>query len=163
VAVRLARVLRTGIGYDVHALAPGESLILGGVRIEHNHGLAGHSDGDVLTHAIIDALLGAAALGDIGHHFPSSDPQWEGASSIDLLRRAAALVHDASFSILNVDSTVIAAEPKLAPYTDSMCKHLSEALGIADTAVSVKATTTDGLGITGRREGIAALAIALLD
>jgi 2-C-methyl-D-erythritol 2,4-cyclodiphosphate synthase len=155
--------VRSGIGYDVHALAPGGSLILGGIRIEHDHGLAGHSDGDVLTHAIIDAILGAAALGDIGHHFPSSDAQWQGASSIDLLRRAAKLVREASFSIVNVDSTVVASEPKLAPHMDSMRKNLSEALGIADTSVSVKATTTDGLGITGRKEGIAALAIALLD
>jgi len=155
--------MRSGIGYDVHALASGRELILGGVRIEHDHGLAGHSDGDVLTHAIIDALLGAAALGDIGQHFPATDPRWKDANSLDLLHRTVELLHGASLSIINVDSTIVASEPRLAPHIQSMRRHLSEALGIADTSVSVKATTTDGLGITGRREGIAALAIALLD
>ncbi len=159
----MARVLRSGIGYDVHALEAGWPLILGGVRIEHDRGLAGHSDGDVLTHAIIDALLGAAALGDIGQHFPPDDPRWKDAHSLDLLRRTVQLVHAASLSIVNIDATVIAAEPKLAPYIQLMRTNLSEALGIADTSVSVKATTTDGLGSMGRGEGIAALAIALLD
>lgn len=155
--------MRSGIGYDVHALEAGRALILGGVRIEHDRGLGGHSDGDVLTHAIIDALLGAAALGDIGRHFPAGDPQWKDANSLDLLRRAVELVRGAGHGVVNVDATVVAAAPMLAPYIDAMRAALSEALGIADTSVGVKATTSDGLGSIGRGDGIAALAIALLD
>ena len=155
--------MRTGIGYDVHAFEAGRPLILGGVRIEHDGGLGGHSDGDVLTHAVIDALLGAAALGDIGQHFPAGDARWKDANSLDLLRRAIQLVRAAGFRVINTDATVVAAVPKLAPHIDAMRVALSEALGVDRSAVSVKATTTDGLGSLGRGEGIAALAIALLD
>ena len=155
--------MRSGIGYDVHAFESGRALILGGVRIGHTAGLGGHSDGDVLTHAIIDALLGAAALGDIGQHFPAGDPQWKDANSLDLLRRAVELVRAAGYRVVNVDSTVVAAAPKLAPQIAAMRSSLAEALGVDVSAVSVKATTSDGLGSLGRGEGIAALAIALLD
>lgn len=155
--------MRTGIGYDIHPLAPGHPLVLGGVRIAHEAGLAGHSDADALTHAIIDALLGAAALGDIGRHFPPDDPQYRDANSIDLLRRAGELVANAGYRVVNVDATVIADAPKLAPHVDAMCGALAGALGVETGAVSVKATTSDGLGAIGRGEGIAALAIALLD
>ena len=155
--------MRTGIGYDVHAFEQGRSLVLAGVRIQHNRGLGGHSDGDVLTHAIIDALLGAAALGDIGQHFPPEDARWKDANSLDLLRRAVELVRSAGQSIVNIDATVVAAQPKLAPHIEAMRAALSEALGIGVGSVNVKATTTDGLGSIGRGDGIAALAIALLD
>lgn len=155
--------MRTGIGYDIHPLERGRPLVVGGVRIEHEAGLAGHSDGDVLTHALIDALLGAAALGDIGAHFPPGDPRYAGAKSLDLLRQAVELVRSAGFRIVNIDATVIAEAPKLAPHIESMRSNLAGALGIAIDAVSVKATTADQLGALGRGEGIAALAIALLD
>ena len=155
--------MRTGIGYDIHAFAPGRTLVLGGVRIPHEAGLAGHSDADVLTHAIIDALLGAAALGDIGTHFPPDDPQYRDANSLDLLRRAVEFVATAGYRVVNVDATVIAEAPKLAPHVDAMRAALAGALGIETGAVSMKATTSDGLGAIGRGEGIAALAIALLD
>ncbi len=155
--------MRSGIGYDVHAFEAGRPLILGGVRVDHERGLGGHSDGDVLTHAIIDALLGAAALGDIGQHFPAGDARWKDADSLVLLGRAAGLVRGAGYRVVNVDTTVVAAAPKLAPHIDAMRAALSEALGVDRGAVSVKATTSDGLGSLGRGEGIAALAIALLD
>ena len=155
--------MRAGIGYDIHPLVPGRPLLLGGVRIEHDAGLAGHSDADALTHAIIDALLGAAALGDIGTHFPPDDPQYRDANSIDLLRRAVEFVANAGYRVVNVDATVIAEAPKLAPQIDAMRAALAGALGVETGAVSVKATTSDGLGATGHGEGIAALAIALLD
>ena len=155
--------MRSGIGYDVHAFEAGRPLILGGIAIEHSAGLGGHSDGDVLAHAVIDALLGAAALGDIGRHFPAGDPQWKDAVSLDLLRRAVELVRAAGFRVVNTDATVVAAAPMLAPHIGAMRTNLSEALGVDRSAVSVKATTTDGLGSVGRGEGIAALAIALLD
>jgi 2-C-methyl-D-erythritol 2,4-cyclodiphosphate synthase len=155
--------MRAGIGYDIHPLEPGRLLVLGGVRIEHDAGLAGHSDGDVLAHAVIDALLGAAALGDIGTHFPSSDPQYKDASSLDLLRRAVAKVSAAGYRLANLDATVIAEAPRLASHVDAMRSGLAGALGIDVSRVSVKATTADRLGALGRGEGIAALAIALLD
>jgi 2-C-methyl-D-erythritol 2,4-cyclodiphosphate synthase len=155
--------MRTGIGYDIHPLEQGRALVLGGVRIEHPRGLAGHSDGDVLTHAIIDALLGAAALGDIGHHFPSTDDRHRGANSLDLLRQAVKLLAAERYRLLNIDATVIAEAPQLAPHVDAMRNALAGALGIEHGAVSVKATTSDGLGALGRSEGIAALAIALVD
>jgi 2-C-methyl-D-erythritol 2,4-cyclodiphosphate synthase len=155
--------MRSGIGYDVHALQAGRALILGGVRIPHDLGLAGHSDGDALTHAIIDALLGAAALGDIGAHFPPDDPEYRNANSLDLLKRVVALVVSSGYRVVNVDATVVAQAPKLAPHVEAMRSALAAALGIDLGAVSVKATTTDGLGALGRREGIAALATALLD
>jgi len=155
--------MRAGIGYDIHPLVPGRPLLLGGVRIDHDAGLAGHSDADALAHAIIDALLGAAALADIGTHFPPDDPQYRDANSLDLLRRAVELVANAGYRVVNVDATVIAEAPKLAPQIDAMRSALAGALGVETGAVSVKATTSDGLGATGHGEGIAALAIALLD
>ena len=155
--------MRVGIGYDIHALERGRPLVLGGVRIEHEAGLAGHSDGDALAHAIIDALLGAAALGDIGRHFPPEDARFRNADSLDLLRHAVKLIAAARYRIVNVDATVIAEAPKLAPHVDAMRAALAEAIGIEVSSVSVKATTSDRLGALGRVEGIAALAIALLD
>jgi 2-C-methyl-D-erythritol 2,4-cyclodiphosphate synthase len=155
--------MRSGIGYDIHPLERGRPLVLGGARIQHGAGLAGHSDGDALAHAIIDALLGAAALGDIGTHFPSDEPRLVAADSLALLRQAVELVTSAGFRIVNVDSTVIAEAPRLAPHVDTMRANLAAALGVAIDNVSVKAKTADGLGALGRSEGIAALAIALLD
>lgn len=155
--------MRNGIGYDIHPLVQGRPLILGGVRIEHTAGLAGHSDGDVLCHALIDALLGAAALGDIGQHFPPGDERYRGARSLDLLREAVALVTNAGYAIVNVDATVIAEAPRLSPHVDDIRASVAGALAIDAGSVSVKATTADRLGALGRGEGIAALAIALLD
>ena len=155
--------MRIGIGYDIHPLEAGRPLVLGGVRISYEAGLGGHSDADVLTHAIIDALLGAAALGDIGQQFPSDDPLYRDVKSLELLRQAVSLVAAAGYRAVNVDATVIAEAPKLAPHVTAMRASLSEALGIEAGAVSVKATTADGLGAIGRGEGIAALAVALLD
>jgi len=155
--------MRSGIGYDIHPLVAGRPLILGGVTIPHKTGLAGHSDGDVLVHALIDAILGAAALGDIGAHFPPGDPRFENASSIDLLRQTVQFVAGQGYRIVNVDSTVIAQDPRLAPHIDAIRASLANALGIDAGATSVKAKTADHLGAIGRGEGIAALAIALLD
>jgi 2-C-methyl-D-erythritol 2,4-cyclodiphosphate synthase len=155
--------MRIGIGYDIHPLRRGRPLVLGGVRVPYERGLGGHSDGDVLTHAIIDALLGAAALGDIGHHFPAGDAQWRDAKSMDLLRRALKLVVAARYRVVNIDATVIAEAPLLAPHIAAMRANLAEALGLESSTVSVKATTSDKLGSLGRGEGIAALAVALLD
>ena len=155
--------MRIGIGYDIHPLEAGRPLVLGGVRISYEAGLGGHSDADVLTHAIIDALLGAAALGDIGQQFPSDDPLYRDVKSLELLRQAVSLVAAAGYRAVNVDATVIAEAPKLAPHVTAMRASLSEALGIEAGAVSVKATTADRLGAIGRGEGIAALAVALLD
>ncbi len=154
--------VRVGIGLDVHAFADGRPLRLGGVEIPHDRGLAGHSDADVVLHAIADALLGAAALGDIGQHFPDTDPRWAGADSRQLLRRVVELVRAAGFGPANVDVTVVAQEPKLAPYRDEMRRQIAACLGVDLSAVSVKATTTEGLGFTGRREGIGAIAVALV-
>ena len=155
--------MRIGSGYDIHPLDSGRALILGGVNVPYECGLRGHSDGDVLAHAIIDALLGAAALGDIGRHYPAKDGQWRDASSLDLLRRTTKLVVAARYRIVNIDATVIAEAPLLAPHIDAMRLALSKALGVEQSVVSVKATTSDGLGSLGRGEGIAALAVALLD
>lgn len=155
--------MRSGIGYDIHSLERGRPLVLGGVRIEHESGLAGYSDGDALTHAVIDALLGAAALGDIGTHFPPGDAQYAGANSLDLLRQAVRLLDRAGYHIVNIDATVIAEAPRLAPHVDAMRSALAGALGVDTGAVSVKAKTADALGAIGRGEGIAALAIALVD
>jgi len=155
--------MRNGIGYDVHPLVQGRPLILGGIAIPHSAGLAGDSDGDVLCHALIDALLGAAALGDIGKHFPPGDERYRDARSLDLLREAVALVANAGYAIVNVDATVIAESPRLSPYIDDIRASVAGALAIDAGSVSVKATTADGLGALGRGEGIAALAIALLD
>lgn len=151
---------RIGIGYDVHRLAPERPLVLGGVTIPHETGLLGHSDADVLTHAIMDALLGAAALGDIGRHFPDTDPQFHGISSMRLLNRVTGLVRDAGFVPVNVDAVIVAQAPKLAPYLEEMRGQLAAALCLPRGGVSVKATTTEGLGFTGTREGIAAYATA---
>jgi 2-C-methyl-D-erythritol 2,4-cyclodiphosphate synthase len=154
---------RAGIGYDIHRLAADRRLVLGGVAIEHPTGLAGHSDGDVLLHAIMDALLGAANLGDLGRHFPSDDPAYAGASSLGLLKRVGALIREAGFAVASLDATVIAQAPRLAPHVGAMRDAIAGALGIESGRVSVKATTNDGLGVVGSGEAIAALAIALLD
>ena len=155
--------MRVGQGYDVHTFEDGRRLVLGGVHFEGERGLAGHSDGDALTHALIDALLGAAALGDVGTHFPSSDERWRDADSIDLLKQVTKVVVAAGYTVVNVDMTVIAERPRVAPRVRDMRTRLSMALGIDVGQVSVKATTTDGLGTLGRGEGIAAQAIALLE
>ena len=157
-----AKAMRIGHGYDVHRLVAGRRLILGGVEIPYEKGLLGHSDADVLTHAVMDALLGAAALGDIGKHFPDSDPAYAGADSIALLRRVGALLAQAGWRAENIDATVLCQAPKLAPHIPAMRRHLAEALGLAEGEVSVKATTEEGLGFTGSGEGIAAHAVCLL-
>ena len=154
---------RIGQGYDVHRLVEGRKLILGGVEIPHPTGLLGHSDADVLLHAVCDALLGAAALGDIGQHFPDSDPAYAGVSSLVLLRATAEKLRQAGFSVGNVDATVVAERPKLAPYLPQMREHIAETLGIPVERVSVKATTEEGLGFTGAGAGIAAFAVCLLE
>lgn len=152
--------IRTGSGYDVHRLVLGEELWLCGVKIEHMHGLAGHSDADVAIHALVDALLGAVSAGDIGQHFPPSDPQWAGASSGQFLTHAAELVGQAGYRIGNVDLTIICEAPKIGPHRDAMRERLADLMGIDIMCVSVKATTTERLGFTGRSEGIAAQAVA---
>jgi len=155
--------MRIGQGYDVHPFAEGRPLILGGVLFDGATGLAGHSDGDALTHAVIDAILGAAALGDIGMHFPSTDPNLKGVDSIELLKQVTKLVAAAGCRVVNIDATVIAEAPRMAPRVQEMRQRLAIALGIDLGSVSVKATTTDGLGAIGRAEGIAVQAIAMLD
>ncbi len=154
--------IRIGNGFDVHALVPGRALILGGVRIAHPRGLAGHSDADVLLHALADAILGALALGDIGRHFPDSDARWKDADSRVLLRHVAGLAAAAGYRVGNVDVTVIAQAPRLVPHVPAMRAHIAADLACDLDCVSVKATTTEHLGFTGRGEGIAALATALL-
>jgi 2-C-methyl-D-erythritol 2,4-cyclodiphosphate synthase len=155
--------LRIGQGYDVHALVTGRPLIIGGVTIPFDRGLLGHSDADVLLHAVTDALLGAAALGDIGRHFPDTDETFHGADSRVLLREAVRRVREAGFSIVNIDTTVIAQQPKLSPHIGAMCAVLSEDLGVPVEAINVKAKTNEKLGYLGREEGIEAQAIALLE
>lgn len=155
--------MRIGIGYDVHPLIQGRPLVIGGVIVPHERGLDGHSDGDVLAHAIIDALLGAAALGDIGQHFPSEDERLRGARSVELLNESAALLSDAGHVVANIDATVIAQGPTLAPYIPQMREVLANALSVDPSNVSVKATSTDHLGSIGRGEGIAAVAVALIN
>jgi 2-C-methyl-D-erythritol 2,4-cyclodiphosphate synthase len=154
--------LRVGTGFDAHALVEGVPLVLGGVRIEHSRGLAGHSDGDVLAHALTDAVLGAAGMEDIGALFPSDDASLAGADSVDLLRRAWAIVHEGGWELVNADIVLIGEEPRLAPHRDAMRAQLAGALGVEPERVAVRATTTDGLGFTGRAEGLAATAVALL-
>ncbi|HKB60494.1 MAG TPA: 2-C-methyl-D-erythritol 2,4-cyclodiphosphate synthase [Gallionellaceae bacterium] len=154
--------MRIGSGFDVHQLVTGRKLIIGGVDIPHEKGLLGHSDADVLLHAICDALLGAAALGDIGRHFSDSDPRFKNIDSRVLLRETARLVANAGFRIANIDSTIIAQAPKMAPHIGKMVENIASDLGVAMNAVNVKATTTERLGYTGRSEGIAAEAVALL-
>jgi len=155
--------VRVGFGYDVHAFAEGRSLILGGVEIDHDRGLLGHSDADVLLHAICDALLGAAALGDIGQHFPDSDPRYRGISSTVLLEKTVALLVQQDFAIANIDSTLVLQKPRIANYIPKMIKKISDAMQIPAACISVKATTTEKLGFTGREEGIAAYAVALIN
>jgi 2-C-methyl-D-erythritol 2,4-cyclodiphosphate synthase len=154
--------VRIGQGFDVHAFAEGRKLIIGGVTIPYRVGLLGHSDADVLLHAICDALLGAAALGDIGQHFPDADPRYHGADSRELLRQVRKLIAERGFTIENVDATIIAQAPKMAPHIPAMVNNIAQDLDIAVQAVNVKATTTEQLGFTGRGEGIAAQAICLL-
>jgi len=154
--------MRVGIGFDFHRLVEGRKLILGGVEIPNRKGLAGHSDGDVLTHAICDALLGAAGLGDLGQHFPDRNPKWKDARSLDLLARVVKLVEEEGLRVAQVDCVVIAQEPKLAPYFAQMCERLAAALGVEPSLVNVKAKTTEGLEATGRGEAMAAQAIVLL-
>lgn len=154
--------MRVGMGYDVHKLTEGRKLILGGVDIPWEKGLLGHSDADVLIHAVMDALLGAAALGDIGKHFPDTDPAYKGISSVKLLIHVARLLREHGYEVGNIDATVIAQKPKMAPHIPQMRKNMAEALGIPESKINVKATTEEGLGFTGRGEGIASQAICLL-
>ena len=156
-------MMRIGTGYDVHALGEGMPLWIGGVQIPHTHGLIGHSDADVLLHAICDALLGAAALGDIGKHFPDTDPRYRGISSLKLLARVGALLLERGYRIVNIDSTVVAQRPKLAPYIPTMRQQIAQTLAVDVDRVSVKATTTEHLGFEGRCEGISSQAVALID
>lgn len=154
--------LRIGLGVDAHALVEGVPLVLGGVELDFPRGLAGHSDGDVLAHALVDAVLGAAGLGDIGSLFPSGDPRWRGAVSLELLREAYGQVRAAGFELVNADCVLIGEAPKIAPHREEMRRRLAGALGVEPDAVNVRATTTDALGFTGRGEGLAAHAVALL-
>lgn len=154
--------LRIGLGLDAHALVEGVPLVLGGVAIDHPRGLAGHSDGDVIAHALVDAVLGAAGLGDIGSLFPSADERWRGAVSLDLLREAYGQVRAAGFELVNADCVLIGEAPRVAPHREEMRRRLAGAMGVEPGLVNVRATTTDGLGFTGRGEGLAAQAVALL-
>ena len=154
--------MRVGMGYDVHRLVEGRKLILGGVEIPYEKGLLGHSDADVLIQAIMDALLGAAALGDIGKHFPDTDPRYKGISSVELLKHVAKLLDENNYVIENIDATVIAQRPKLRPYMEEMTKNIAGALGIEENRVNLKATTEEGLGFTGTGEGMASQAICSL-
>ena len=155
--------MRVGVGVDAHALVEGVPLVLGGVELESLRGLAGHSDGDVIAHALIDAVLGAAGLGDIGSLFPSPAAEWEGASSLDLLSRAYAQVREVGFALENADCMLVGEEPKIASVREAMAAKLAEAMGVEPGRVNVRATTTDRLGFTGRGEGLAAIAVALLE
>lgn len=155
--------MRIGTGYDVHRLIDDRALIIGGVNIPYEKGLDGHSDADVLTHAVMDALLGAASLGDIGKHFPDKDPQYKGISSIKLLENVKQLLDDKAYIIENIDATIIAQEPKLAQYIPEMVKHIADALNLEEDRINIKATTEEGLGFTGQKLGIAANAVCLLE
>ena len=155
--------MRIGQGFDVHAFAAGRKLVIGGVEIAHDKGLAGHSDADVLLHAICDALLGAAALGDIGRHFPDTDPRYKGIDSRELLRHVAKLLRDLGLRVVNVDATLIAEAPRMAPHIPAMVANIAADLAVPRNAVNVKATTTEKLGFTGRGEGIAAQAVCLVE
>lgn len=154
--------MRVGLGYDVHKLVEGRNLILGGVQIPYEKGLLGHSDADVLVHAIMDALLGAAALGDIGKHFPDTDPQYKGISSIALLEHVGHLLEESDYVIENIDATIVAQRPKMAPHIAAMRENVAEALGISVEQINIKATTEEGLGFTGTGEGISSQAICAL-
>lgn len=151
--------MRVGIGYDVHKLVKGRDLVLGGVKIDYDKGLLGHSDADVLLHAIMDALLGAAALGDIGKHFPDTDERYEGISSERLLKRVAVLLKEKGYRVENVDAVIVAQGPKMAPYIEQMCENIANALSVETAQVNVKATTEEGLGFTGTGKGIASQAV----
>jgi len=155
-------MIRIGHGFDVHQLVEGRKCIIGGVEIPHEKGLKGHSDADVLLHAICDALLGAAAMGDIGKHFPDTDPRFKGIDSRELLRHVAALLKEKGYVVVNVDATVIAEAPRLAKHIAAMCANIATDVGVASDCVNVKATTTEKLGFTGRGEGIAAEAVCLI-
>ena len=155
--------MRIGQGFDVHRLVAGRKLVVGGVEIAHDKGLLGHSDADVLLHAICDALLGAAALGDIGWHYPDTDPKYSGADSREILRATARKISDAGYRIVNVDATIIAQAPRMAPHVARMIGNIAADLGLKPAAVSVKATTTESLGFAGRGEGIAAQAVVLIE
>ena len=154
--------IRIGNGYDIHRLVPDRPLILGGVKLEHSLGLLGHSDADALTHAIMDAMLGALSLGDIGHYFPPSDPKWAGADSIELLKQVDALIHEKGWAIANLDSVIVAERPKIKPHIAAMRDRLATALNLDVDQVGIKATTNEKLGPTGREEGIAVYSVALL-
>ncbi|HEV2769128.1 MAG TPA: 2-C-methyl-D-erythritol 2,4-cyclodiphosphate synthase [Solirubrobacteraceae bacterium] len=154
--------MATGIGWDAHRLVEGRRLVLGGVEIEHNRGLDGHSDADVLCHSVTDALLGAACLGDIGQHFPDDDPRWEGADSVALLRHARHLLDAEGWEVTGVDTTVLMERPRIGPHREAMRAALAGALGIAPERVNVKATTGEGMGFIGRQEGVGALAVATI-
>ncbi|BCB59613.1 MULTISPECIES: 2-C-methyl-D-erythritol 2,4-cyclodiphosphate synthase [Halomonadaceae] len=154
--------MRIGHGFDVHRFGPGDHLMIGGVKLPFEQGFVAHSDGDVLLHAISDALLGACALGDIGRHFPDTDPAWKGADSRGLLRHVVALVRDEGFDVVNLDATIMAQAPKMAPHIEAMRAAIAEEIGVTLGQVNVKATTTERLGFTGRGEGIAAEAVVLL-
>lgn len=154
--------MRIGTGYDVHKLVEGRKLIIGGVEIPYEKGLLGHSDADVLVHAVMDALLGAAALGDIGKHFPDSDPKYKGADSLMLMREVRRILSENGFEVGNVDATIIAQAPRMSPHIDTMRRNIADALGLDVSQVSVKATTEERLGFTGRGEGISAQAVALI-
>lgn len=155
--------MRVGMGYDVHRLVEDRDLIIGGVKIPYEKGLLGHSDADVLLHAVMDALLGAAALGDIGTHFPDTDPAYKGISSVELLRHVGKLLEEKLYVIGNIDATIIAQRPKLLPYREEMRRNIADALGISIEQVNVKATTEEGLGFTGNGEGISSQAVVLLE
>ena len=154
--------MRIGSGFDVHAFGPGDHVMLGGVRIAHTHGVLAHSDGDVLLHALCDALLGAAGLGDIGQHFPDSDPRWRGAASASFVRAAISLVGERGYVVANADLTLLAEAPRIGPHRDAIRRSIAELLQVESDAVNVKATTTEKLGFTGRGEGLAAMASVLL-
>jgi 2-C-methyl-D-erythritol 2,4-cyclodiphosphate synthase len=155
--------MRIGMGYDVHRLVENRKLIIGGVEIPYEKGLLGHSDADVLLHAIMDALLGAAALGDIGKHFPDHDPAYAGADSLELTRQVGKLLEEQGYQVGNIDATIIAQKPKMAPYREQMRQNIAAALGISLDQISIKATTEEGLGFTGTGEGISAQAVALIE
>jgi 2-C-methyl-D-erythritol 2,4-cyclodiphosphate synthase len=155
--------MRVGFGYDVHAFVEDRRLVLGGVEIPHTHGLLGHSDADVLLHAVCDALLGAAALGDIGRHFPDTDPAYRGVSSLILLEKTVGLLREHNFQIQNIDSTLVLQKPRLAPHISEMVEKIAEVTALPQSSISIKATTTEKLGFTGREEGVAAYAVALIE
>lgn len=156
-------VIRVGLGYDIHRLVTGRPLVLGGVDIPHDSGLEGHSDADVILHALMDALLGATGLGDIGAHFPPSDDRFRGARSLDLLRHVSGLVQDSGYRVVNVDVVAVAETPRLAPYHVDMIRRIAEALGVHEDAIGIKATTNEGVGPEGRGEAISAHAVALVE